>query len=81
MLFPFHFICSRPAASKSPAQNPIPLGVCTVSLSYRQQRERETKQQKQQQQQQQHHRQLKALPCPTHTNKTINNSPSSGSII
>lgn len=65
----FYFIF-RPLASVflfSLLQYIIPLGVCAVSLSYRMRDPTAHG--------------VKSLPCPTHTNKTINNSASSGSII
>lgn len=64
-LFYFQAPCLR--FSLSLLQYIIPLGVCAVSLSYRMRDPTA-------------HR-VKSLPCPTHTNKTINNSASSGSII
>ena len=63
----FYFIFSPLPPFLLLLQYIIPLGVCAVSLSYR---IRDPPAQR-----------VKSLPCPTHTNKTINNSPSSGSII
>lgn len=64
-LFYFQAPCLR--FSLSLLQYIIPLGVCSVSLSYRMRDPTAHG--------------VKSLPCPTHTNKTINNSASSGSII
>lgn len=65
--FLFYFQAPCLSFSLSLLQYIIPSGVCAVSLSYRMRDPTA-------------HR-VKSLPCPTHTNKTINNSASSGSII
>lgn len=63
----FYFIFSPMPPFVSFLQDIIPSGVCAVSPSYG---IRDHTAQR-----------LKSLPCPTRTNKTINNSPSSGRII
>lgn len=65
--FLFYFQAPCLPFSLSLLQYIIPSGVCAVSLSYRMRDPTAHG--------------VKSLPCPTHTNKAINNSASSGSII